>query len=379
MLISKTFDSSVICPAEQTCVVDEAIYDDAGRRVRAPGRAAARARPGGGPRRPRLRAGRAGRRPRPRPVLRQPRGDGRVRGGGRGEGAARPAALRPRRARRPPPDPGEADARPRAGPLALGRSRRQRLRADHRARRARSHLGRLRLRRLGDRPLRQPGPHRAHPGQRADRGRRPRRDLQLAHPDLLARLRHLGGLQHHRQRQLQEPAQREDRLAPPGASPVVPRPIGHLHQRGRDREPARGQGLAGPAGHRHRRRGARRGRRGAPLPRGPERPRLLGPPPGADRGADPGRHRGAGRVRRRLHRRGGGRLGAGRGEGDAALPREPRRLAAGAVAALPRRAQAGRPLPGGRAHGPAAGAADHRRDRIGGLARDRDQRAAGAR
>jgi acetaldehyde dehydrogenase/alcohol dehydrogenase len=28
MLISKTFDSSVICPAEQTCVVDDAIYDD---------------------------------------------------------------------------------------------------------------------------------------------------------------------------------------------------------------------------------------------------------------------------------------------------------------------------------------------------------------
>jgi acetaldehyde dehydrogenase / alcohol dehydrogenase len=28
MLISKTFDSSVICPAEQTCVVDEAIYDE---------------------------------------------------------------------------------------------------------------------------------------------------------------------------------------------------------------------------------------------------------------------------------------------------------------------------------------------------------------
>ena len=27
MLISKTFDASVICPAEQTCVVDEAIYD----------------------------------------------------------------------------------------------------------------------------------------------------------------------------------------------------------------------------------------------------------------------------------------------------------------------------------------------------------------
>ena len=28
VLISKTFDSSVICPAEQTCVVDEAIYDE---------------------------------------------------------------------------------------------------------------------------------------------------------------------------------------------------------------------------------------------------------------------------------------------------------------------------------------------------------------
>ena len=27
MLISKTFDSSVICPAEQTCVIDDAIYD----------------------------------------------------------------------------------------------------------------------------------------------------------------------------------------------------------------------------------------------------------------------------------------------------------------------------------------------------------------
>ena len=28
ILVSKTFDSSVICPAEQTCVIDEAIYDD---------------------------------------------------------------------------------------------------------------------------------------------------------------------------------------------------------------------------------------------------------------------------------------------------------------------------------------------------------------
>ncbi|HSO98995.1 MAG TPA: bifunctional acetaldehyde-CoA/alcohol dehydrogenase [Solirubrobacteraceae bacterium] len=28
ILVSKTFDSSVICPAEQTCVIDDAIYDD---------------------------------------------------------------------------------------------------------------------------------------------------------------------------------------------------------------------------------------------------------------------------------------------------------------------------------------------------------------
>jgi acetaldehyde dehydrogenase/alcohol dehydrogenase len=27
ILVSKTFDSSVICPAEQTCVIDEPIYD----------------------------------------------------------------------------------------------------------------------------------------------------------------------------------------------------------------------------------------------------------------------------------------------------------------------------------------------------------------
>src|SRR6185503_10680394 len=28
LLISKTFDSSVICPAEQTCIVDDAVWDD---------------------------------------------------------------------------------------------------------------------------------------------------------------------------------------------------------------------------------------------------------------------------------------------------------------------------------------------------------------
>ena len=28
ILISKTFDASVICPAEQTCVVDDAVYEE---------------------------------------------------------------------------------------------------------------------------------------------------------------------------------------------------------------------------------------------------------------------------------------------------------------------------------------------------------------
>ena len=48
MLISKTFDSSVICPAEQTCIVDEPVWDEMRRRAPAPRRAAARRGRGGG-------------------------------------------------------------------------------------------------------------------------------------------------------------------------------------------------------------------------------------------------------------------------------------------------------------------------------------------
>ncbi len=124
MLISKTFDSSVICPAEQTCV------DRRGdlRRCRRPSSSASAGsmldpdevesladlafEPDG-----RVDARRA------RPVLRQPRGDGRLRGGRRRQGPAGATALRPRRRWPPPPDPGEADARPRPRPLTLGRSR----------------------------------------------------------------------------------------------------------------------------------------------------------------------------------------------------------------------------------------------------------------
>ena len=69
------------------------------------------------------------------------------------------------------------------------------LRARHRARRPRPHLGRLRAatRTVID-ALRRGDPHRAHPRQRADRGRRAGRRLQLDDADLLARLRHLGRL-----------------------------------------------------------------------------------------------------------------------------------------------------------------------------------------
>ena len=55
ILISKTFDASVICPAEQTCVVDDAIYDEVVAEFAAHGRPAARSRGGRSPLRARLR------------------------------------------------------------------------------------------------------------------------------------------------------------------------------------------------------------------------------------------------------------------------------------------------------------------------------------
>ncbi len=80
ILISKTFDASVICPAEQTCVIDDAIYDDVvaelermGARLLDPDEVDA----GGG-----LRVRRRRRREprRPRPARRRPRRAGRHRG-----------------------------------------------------------------------------------------------------------------------------------------------------------------------------------------------------------------------------------------------------------------------------------------------------------
>ena len=201
-----------------------------------------------------------------------------------------------------------------------------RLRAGHRARRPRPHLGRLRHRRGRDRRASpQRDPHRADPRQRADRGRRAGRRLQLDDADLLARLRHLGRLDHDRQRQLPQPAQHQDGLAPPGAAAVVPRA-----RRTPTSTPARSTACAQlrrrSARDRHRRRRPRRA--GSPTrcaatsapaactssPRSsPSRPRRRSAPAwrcstSCDADAD---------------RRGRRRLGDRRREGDAAVPREP--------------------------------------------------------
>ena len=108
--------------------------------------------------------------------------------------------------------------------LALGRARARRLRARHRARRPRPHLGGLRARR---------GRRRRASRERIRTGRilvnAPTAvgalggDLHRDAADLLARLRHVGRLDDDRQRQLPQPAQHQGGLAPPGAAAVVPR------------------------------------------------------------------------------------------------------------------------------------------------------------
>ena len=114
ILISKTFDASVICPAEQTCVIDEQIYDqmvDEFQRMGArlltdeqTDALAARSFTDEG--KVQL------------DVLGQScvnlAAPGRLRGGGHRQGAARPAADRPRRPRRAPVHRREADAGARA-------------------------------------------------------------------------------------------------------------------------------------------------------------------------------------------------------------------------------------------------------------------------
>ena len=148
MLISKTFDASVICPAEQTCVVDDAIYDDVVAELAAHGRARAR-RPTRSTRSPAARFDADGARAssqRPRPVVRRTSAaHGRLRGRRRRQGAARAAAVRPRRARRATRSCRRSSCRC-SGSCARRRVEHahRRLRAGHRARRPRPHLGRLR-------------------------------------------------------------------------------------------------------------------------------------------------------------------------------------------------------------------------------------------
>ena len=207
----------------------------------------------------------------------------------RRQGAARPAPDRPRRARRASVHRREADAGARGRALAFGRARDPGVRAGHRARRPGPHLGRVRDRRRCHRSLRACDPHRADPRQRADRGRSARRRLQLDDADLLARLRHLGRVEHDRQRQLPKPAERQDRLAPADPAPVVPGSVGHVLQSRRARQPAAARRLPSDDRHRRRDRGARGGRARCAITSPPARSRVLRGRAGADRGADPRR------------------------------------------------------------------------------------------
>ena len=104
------------------------------------------------------------------------------------------------------------------------------------------------------------------------------------------------------------------------------------------------------------------------------RARLLRRRARADRGADPRRRDGAEARRGRRDHRGRRRLGDGRGQGDAAVPREPAALDPRAVAAVPRRAQADRVVPADRARAAARRDSDDVRHRLRGLARRGDQR-----
>ena len=279
ILISKTFDASVICPAEQTLVVDDAIYDERRRRARAHGRAGAR-------------------RPSEVDALAALAfdEDGRARHGG-----ARALVRRPRRrwpastaddARQGAP---RAAARPTSTSSPRIRScTRSSCRCSGSCARRRSSTASppaswspstaaSATRPASTRPTRpsstrfaERDPHRPHPRQRADRGRRAGRHLQRDDADLLARLRHVGRVDDDRQRQLPQPAQHQGGLAPPDPAAVVPRA-----RRTPTSTPARSRACARCAREPRslivtdaRHRGARRRRRGAPPPGRRQRARL---------------------------------------------------------------------------------------------------------
>ena len=257
------------------------------------------------------------------------------------------------------------------GALAVARARDRRVRARHRARRPRPHrLPSTRATRTSSTgsPARA---HRPDPRQRPDRGRRARRHLQLDDADVLARLRHLGRLEHDRQRQLPQPAEHQGGLAPPDTAAVVPRAVGHLLQRRRAREPA----------------AARAPRRPSSSPTaqprlaassdevrrhlGRDAVRVLADRARADRGADPRRRRRCSSTSTRPDRGGRRRLGARRRQGDAAVPRDTR--APVRELSLPFLDARKRVAPLSRRSSTAAARRDpdHRGHRLGGLARPR--------
>ena len=94
-----------------------------------------------------------------------------------------------------------------------------------------THVGGLRDRRVRHRHVLARDQDRANPRQRPDRRRRARRRLQRHDAHLLARLRDLGRLGHHREHQLPKPAEHQGGLASASAAAVVPSPVGHILQR----------------------------------------------------------------------------------------------------------------------------------------------------
>ena len=181
VLISKTFDASVICPAEQTLVVDDAIYDELVAELERMGA--------------RVLGRRGGRRARRASPSTRTAAPAWRRSGARASTSPRWPASTRRDARQ---GPRRAAARPtsRSSPrhpllheklmpvLGLVRSpsvehAHRRLRARHRARRPRPHVGDLRRRRgRSIERFAAAHPHGPHPRQRPDGRRRARRHLQ---------------------------------------------------------------------------------------------------------------------------------------------------------------------------------------------------------
>ena len=162
-------------------------------------------------------------------------------------------------------------------------------------------------------------------------------------------MRHVGRLEHNRQRELSKPPECQDRVKAPDAAAVVQGPVGHLLQSRGARQPSPARRRPPDDRHRQMDGGPRGGRGRPPLPHGRRRAGVLRRRAGADRGADPRRSGAARAVQRRRDHRVRRRLGDGRGQGDAPVPREPAAEHPRALAAVPGRAQANRRFPAGRA------------------------------